>query len=188
MPPGDRMNKKSINIKEEQAKRKSLLCRWLIAVAAVLLLLDVFAPGINWILSAALRKNPVRNGHIEAVVPRSWTVGKLLHDTIAIVPGNCITRFCSLSTAMFAWTPPIPHVPAGVDPQAIAKRMAIKGLEEDGFANAALRSFSGTAGSWECFEGVKPWPDYTASVRCHALSGNIEAFFEGDPAHVKIVL
>jgi hypothetical protein len=178
------MNKKSTNIKQEQAKRNSLLCRWLMAVAAVLLLLDVFAPGVNWILSAAVRKNPVRNGHVEVVVPRSWLVLNLVGDMISAVPGGCITRFCSTSSATFSWSRPLPGSFEATK-RATFKAATIKALEEDGFANPVLRRFDGAAGSFECVEGLKPAPAHTASVWCQASSATIMAVYQGDPAHVN---
>lgn len=145
------------------------------ALTLLLLLLVgvIYWPGMQWALSAVLRRNPLQVSHVEASVPRSWIA---VSDDPAIEAWfPCFTIFCSM---------PRSSMKIQVEETLIGKERAWlsraeTALRDRKFSRPASHSLDSRAGSVRCLESPSDTRINVMDSVCFASESGLVASFEG---------
>jgi len=157
--------------------------RWVLFAAVVLSLCYVFLPGIRWVASVALRSNPVRAGHIQVELPRSWGILASPDVIIARTP-VCITQVCAGASPAPQSAMEITWVPLPGNAEELVTEAETRSMEQDGYVNRRLQVFHGAEGPMTCIEAKKEQMKEVVRCYCRASAPGLSAKFTGDSVHI----
>jgi len=139
----------------------------------VLLTFVALGPALKWSITAAFRENPVRAGHMEVAIPRTW---------LTRVSDSSIEAWKPTMT-VFSSTPSASMKISLLDSVAITEEIWLDSaqtvLRERRLSNPTPRSFRGSAGPIRCLEGTTDEIPQRAGSTCIASESRIVASFEG---------
>jgi hypothetical protein len=139
----------------------------------VLLLCIVCWPAIQWGASAVVRRNPVHNGQVGAVIPRKW-IG-VADDSRVQAWLPCLTILC---------TSPRSSIEIQIEEEWKGKndawlKRAVLVMRERHFSSPSSRTLKSSAGSVQCLEFVSETRVGIVDSGCFASDSGLGASFEG---------
>jgi hypothetical protein len=176
----------------ERRGRSRRRWRWALGIlAGSVLLVQIFLPGLLWILFFGPHKNPITTTHFEVSIPSDWDLLRTGDSLSAIKRKRCLTRFCTpspddVALVTISWSGTFSQA----DRETVErgwenmKAAMLRNLQNGG-SNADTRNLSGGAlGNVQCVEGEGPTPASAVKRFCFAREAALFIGFQGNPRHL----